>query len=410
MNRLDAAALDAADPLAPLRDEFALPEGVIYLDGNSLGALPKKTAARVAEVIAREWGEGLITSWNSAGWITSPERVGAKIAPLIGAQADEVVAGDSTSVNLYKMLGAALGLRPGRSVIISERGNFPTDLYVIEGLIAQHDDQHVLRTVTPAELAGALDERVAVVVLTHVNYRTGALYDMATVTRQVHDAGALMIWDLCHSAGAVPVDLEGAQADFAVGCGYKYLNGGPGAPAFLYVARRWQDRVQPPLSGWMGHAEPFAFDDHYRPAPGIRRNLCGTPPVVALAALEVGLDIWAKADMAAVRDKSRRLGDLFIERIEARCAGHGLTLAAPRESSRRGSQVSFSHAGGYAIIQALIARGVIADFRSPDVMRFGFTPLYTRYVDVWDAAEALAAVLDSGEWDAPRFHARGAVT
>jgi len=238
MNRSDAAALDAADPLAPLRDEFALPAGVIYLDGNSLGALPKKTAARVAEVITREWGEGLITSWNNAGWIASPERVGAKIAPLIGAQAGEVVAGDTTSVNLYKMLGAALGLRPGRSVIISERGNFPTDLYIIEGLIAQRGDQHVLRTLAPDELAGALDERVAVVVLTHVNYRTGALYDMAAVTRQVHDAGALMVWDLCHSAGAVPVDLEGAQADFAVGCGYKYLNGGPGAPAFLYVAKR----------------------------------------------------------------------------------------------------------------------------------------------------------------------------
>ena len=411
--RQDCLALDAQDPLAPLRDQFALPDGVIYLDGNSLGVLPRATAARVQQVVAHEWGTDLIRSWNTAGWIDLPQRVGNKIAKLVGAGENELVVADSTSVNLFKVLSAALRIvqadAPNRKCIVSERSNFPTDLYIAESLARDHGMRLVL--VEPDEIAQHLNADLAVLMLTQVNYRTGRLHDMAALTKAVHEAGALTVWDLAHSAGALPVDLSGSDADFAVGCGYKYLNGGPGAPAFVWSHPRHAERFWQPLAGWMGHAAPFEFTSNYRPAPGIARYLCGTPPVLSLAALECGVDTVLAADMQALRRKSMALTDLFIELVEARCAGHELQLASPRQAAQRGSQASFAHASaGYPIMQALIARGVIGDFRAPDILRFGFTPLYTRFIDVWDAVEHLVQVLQSGEWREARFNQRAAVT
>ena len=415
MNRQDALALDAADPLAPLRELFHVPAGLIYLDGNSLGVLPRATAARVQQVVAQEWGEGLIRSWNSAGWMDLPARVGDKIARLVGAGTGELVVADSTSVNLFKVLAAALAIAredaPARRTIVSERSNFPTDLYIAESLAAQHGCELVL--VEPEGLAAALDARCAVLMLTHVNYRSGRMHDMAAVTAAAHAAGALVIWDLAHSAGAVPVDLAGSGADFAVGCGYKYLNGGPGAPAFVWAHPRHVERFWQPLAGWIGHAAPFEFTPGYRPAPGIARYQCGTPAVLSLAALECGVDTVLAAEplggMAALRAKSLALTRLFAERVQATCPG--LALASPAADAERGSQVCLSHPDiGYAVVQALIARGVIGDFRAPDVLRFGFTPLYLRHVDAYDAAEHLRQVLERGEWRRPEFNQRRAVT
>ena len=410
LTRARCAALDAQDPLAPLREEFRLPDGVLYLDGNSLGALPRATPDRVAELIEREWGQDLVTSWNKHGWIELPRRIGDKLARLIGAGSGEVVVADSTSVNLFKLLAVALRLAPSRRVILSERDNFPTDLYIAEGLTALLGQGHALRLVESDALAAAIDTETAVVMLTHVNYRTGAMHDMAALTEAAHRAGALMLWDLAHSAGAVPVDLTLAGADFAVGCGYKYLNGGPGAPAFLWVAPQHQERFSQPLSGWLGHAEPFAFEPSYRPAPGIGRFLCGTPPVLSMAALEAGIDVMLAAEPAALREKSIGLTDCFIAAVEQAAEGLGLDLVTPRDAARRGSQVSFRHVAGYPVMQALIQRGVIGDFRAPDILRFGFAPLYTRFVDAWDAAAALVEVLKSRAWDRPEFHRRAAVT
>ena len=431
-SRDDCVALDRADVLAPLRDEFMLPEGVVYLDGNSLGALPKRTPARLAEVASHEWGEGLIRSWNTAGWIELSRRIGDKVAALVGARPGEVSVGDSTSVNLFKALSAAVAMQradaPRRRVILSERGNFPTDLYMAESVAASNGLS--LRVVDGTALAHHLDDDVAVLMLTHVNYRSGRMHRMAETTRAAHDAGALAIWDLAHSAGAVPVDLHGADADFAVGCGYKYLNGGPGAPAFVWAHPRHTERMdreqlRQPLSGWLGHAAPFEFAPSYRPARGIERFVCGTPPVLAMAALECGVDVFAQAEahggMAALRAKSIALAELFIDRVEARCAGLGLDLVTPRDPAQRGSHASFAHGEGYAAMQALIARGVIGDFRagerggddpalSGDLLRFGFTPLYTRFVDVWDAAEQLRDVLTSGAHRVSEFARRSAVT
>lgn len=408
--RDDCVALDHADSLAAHRAAFALPDGVIYLDGNSLGARPQAALARVAEVVDAEWGRDLITSWNRHGWIDLPLRIGDKIARLIGAQPGEVAVADSTSINLFKVLAAALRMRPGRTVVLSERDNFPTDLYTAEGVIGLLGGRHRLRLVDAAALMDAIDGETACVLLTHVNYRTGAMHDMAALTRAAQAGGALMIWDLAHSAGAMPVDLNAAGADFAVGCGYKYLNGGPGAPAFIFVPRRHQAEVVQPLTGWLGHAEPFAFESSYRPAPGIGRALCGTPPVLSLAALEVGVDTVLAADIAALRAKSMALGDLFIRLVEGQGAGFGLGLASPRDAARRGSQVSFHHAHGYPVMQALIARKIIGDFRAPDILRFGFAPLYLRYVDIWDAAAALIEILQTGGWDRPEFKRRATVT
>ncbi|WP_088281603.1 kynureninase [Ideonella sp. A 288] len=425
LTRHDALALDAADPLAPLRAQFDLPEGQIYLDGNSLGVLPRATAARVQAVVTQEWGQGLIGSWNSAGWMTLPQRIGDRIAALVGAGDGELVVADSTSVNLFKVLSAALRLQqadaPQRRVIVSERSNFPTDLYIAESLARDHGC--TLRLVAgPQDLVAALGPDTAVLMLTHVNYRTGWLHDMAALTAAAHAAGALTVWDLAHSAGAVPVALKADGADFAVGCGYKYLNGGPGAPAFVWVNPRHVDRFSQPLSGWLGHAAPFSFVPGYQPAAGISRYLCGTPPVLSLAALECGVDTFHAAapmgGMGAIRAKSLALTRLLIALVDARCAGQGLSLVSPRDDARRGSQVCLSRAeGAYAIVQALIARGVVGDFRAgdaaerlPDILRFGVTPLYTRFVDVWDAVEHLRQVLDSAEWQQPTFQQRKAVT
>lgn len=403
-------ALDAADPLATFGQRFNLPDGLVYLDGNSLGALPRDTPARVARAITDEWGRDLIRSWNTAGWMDMPMRVGDKIGRLIGALPGETVCADSTSINVFKALSAALRLNPGRKVILSEPDNFPTDLYMAQGLTGLLNDGHRLVLKTPDEIEAALNADTAVLMLTHVNYRSGRMHDMARLTEKAHAVGALVVWDLAHSAGAVPVDLTAAGADMAVGCGYKYLNGGPGAPAFIMVAGRHQARFSQPLSGWLGHADPFAFSVDYRPAAGIGRALCGTPAVLNMTALECGLDVMLEADQGAMRAKSLALTDLFIAEVEARGAGRGLSLLTPREHHLRGSQVSFAHAEGYAIMQALIARGVIGDFRAPDILRFGFTPLYTRYADAWKAAGALADILATEEWDRPEFKARKKVT
>lgn len=433
---LDCQQLDAQDRLRPLRQQFSLPEGVIYLDGNSLGVLPKTAAARVAEVVTREWGQDLIRAWNSAGWFSLPQRLGDKIARLIGADPGEVVATDSTSINLFKVLSAALAMAaqdaPGRKRIVSERSNFPTDLYIAQALCKERG--YELQLVEPDEIAAALTSDVAVLMLTHVNYRTGAMHDMAALTALAHQAGALAVWDLAHSAGAVPVALTAAHADFAVGCGYKYLNGGPGAPAFVWVNPKHADRFWQPLAGWWGHAAPFEFTPDYRPAAGINRYLCGTQPILSLAALECGLDVFVAAEslggMAALRAKSLALSDLFIQLVEQRCSGHGLGLATPLEHAQRGSQVCLtrdqgsdgSSSGAFAIVQALIARGVIGDFRAgdpstgsarparPDILRFGFTPLYIGFEEVWIAVEHLKQVLESGEWKRPEFNQKHAVT
>lgn len=410
IDRTNCEQRDRDDPLARFRERFRLPAALIYLDGNSLGPLPANLARHLAGVIEQDWGEGLIRSWNEAGWIDAPVRVGDRIAPLIGARPGEVVAADSTSVNLFKLLAGALGLRAGRKVILTEHRNFPTDLYIMQGLIALAERGYELRRVDADDLVDALDGDVAVVALTHVNYRTARLHDMAALTAAAHDAGALILWDLAHSVGAVPIDLTGARADLAVGCGYKYLNGGPGAPAFLFVSRELQAGLHQPLSGWMGHASPFDFEADYRPADGIARNLCGTPPMLSLLALECALEIWRDVDLAVLRDKSIALTELFIALVERQSAEFGLRLASPRVPAERGSQVSFSHRQGYAIMQALIARGVIGDFRSPDLLRFGFAPLYIRYVDVWDAAAILTDVLRSRAWDDPAFKQRAVVT
>ena len=407
-----ALARDAEDRLAPHRHAFALPDGVIYLDGNSLGALPRNVAARVASTLEGEWGQGLIRSWNEAGWIDLPARVGARIAPLIGADPACVIAADSTTVNLFKTVSAALALRPDRRRIVTETRNFPTDNYIAEGVIRQCGGRHELVHAADADaVIASLDADTALLMLSHVNYRDGAVHDMAGLTRAAHEAGALVIWDLAHSAGVLPLDLAGCDVDFAVGCGYKFLNGGPGAPAFLYAAARHHGGFAQPLSGWFGHADPFGFDPHYRPARDITQYLCGTPPVISMVALEAALELWNKVDLRDVHAKSQALTDFFIELVEARCGGHGLTLVSPRNAARRGAQVSLSHpTAGYAIISALIADGVIGDFRAPDILRFGFAPLYTRFADVWHAVDRLAAILDGRLWDRPEFHARRTVT
>ncbi|WP_166366579.1 kynureninase [Pseudomonas akapageensis] len=407
--------LDQADPLAPLRDEFALPEGVIYLDGNSLGARPHAALARATQMIEEEWGQGLIRSWNTAQWSTLSTRLGDKLAGLIGAGKGEVAITDTTTVNLFKILAAALRVQadraPKRKVILSELHNFPADLYVIEGLADLLQQGYELRLIErPEDLPGQLNDEVALTLLTHVNYKTGHMYDMAATTALVHDHGALALWDLAHSAGAVPVDLKAANADYAIGCTYKYLNGGPGSPAFVWVKPALCDQAWQPLSGWWGHARQFAMEPHYEPASGITRYLCGTQPLVSLGMVECGLDIYAKTDMQALRRKSLALTDLFIDLVETRCGHFPLTLVTPRAHAERGSHVSFEHPHGYAVMQALIARGVIGDYREPQIMRFGFTPLYTSFSDVGEAVEVLFDILDNETWRDARFQTRHSVT
>jgi len=400
---------DAGDPLANFRAQFHLPPGVIYLDGNSLGALPLATPGLVNLALHQQWGDSLIRSWNVHDWIGAPRRLGDKIASLIGADSGEVLVADSTSVNLFKLLAAALAHQPGRRTILSESGNFPTDLYMAEGLTKMLDGRR-LRTVAADAILDAIDDDVAVLMLTHVHYKTGRKLDMAAITAAAQAKGALVLWDLSHSAGAIPVDLNGCGADLAVGCGYKYLNGGPGAPAFLFVAERWQDKLQSPLAGWMGHARPFDFIDAYEPKAGIDRFACGTPPMLSLLALEQGVDLMRMADPELVARKAEGLSALFVNSVETLCAGLGLNLISPRRFADRGSHVSFAHEQAYAVCQALIARGVIGDFRAPDAVRFGFTPLYTSYADVWAAADILAEVLTTRAWDRPEYRARARVT
>lgn len=406
----DCAEMDARDPLAHARGRFIIPDDAIYLDGNSLGALPRSAPGRVAQVMLQEWGEDLIRSWNKNDWIGLPARLGARLAPLIGAAPDEVVVADSTSVNLFKLAAAAIRMQAPRRVILTERSNFPTDLYVLQGLEELLGDTVTLRMVAREELEIALNEGVALLALTHVDFRTGEIQDMKRLTAAAHAYGALALWDLSHSAGAMELHLDADGADLAIGCGYKYLNGGPGAPAYLFVARAYQSALRQPLSGWMGHAAPFEFGEHYRPADGMRRLLCGTPPVLSMAAFEEGLKTFDGIDMSALRAKSRALGDLFLTLLESRCAGAGFEIACPKSSERRGSQVSFRHPEGYAIMQALIENNVIGDFRSPDFLRFGFAPLYTRYVDVWNAVDRLVTIMSEELWREARYQVRAAVT
>ena len=401
-----ARCLDAGDPLKEFRERFDVPDGVIYLDGNSLGCLPKATPERLEQVVREEWGRDLIRSWNSAGWIDLSSKIGTKIAPLIGARADEVIACDSTSINLFKLISAALAMRPGRKVVLSEPGNFPTDLYMIEGLERQGLAE---RRLAPREaLADAPDGDVALLLLTHTHYKTGELFDMAALTHAAHEAGALVLWDLSHSGGALPVDLNGCEADFAVGCGYKYFNGGPGAPAYAFVAERHLKAARQPLTGWMGHAAPFAFSDDYKAAPGVEKLLCGTPPILGLAALEVGVDLVAEIGVDRLYEKSQALSEFFRQCLSER--GVVLDLVSPTDPDARGSQLSFRHDEAYAICQALIARGVIGDFRDPDILRFGFAPAYLRFEDMAEAATHLAEVLETREWQREEFRERAAVT
>jgi kynureninase len=404
---LDAVrALGAADPLRAFRDRFHLPEGVVYLDGNSLGAMPKAAAGRVRETVEAEWADELIRSWNSRGWIEAPQRVGAKIAALIGARPNEVIVADSTSVNLYKLIVAAAAPAPERRGLLTEAGNFPTDLHIARG--AAELAGLALEAAERDSIEARLGQDANLLLLTHVHYKGGERFDMAAVTAKAKAAGARAIWDLSHSAGAVPLDLNGAGVELAVGCGYKYLNGGPGAPAFLYVAEALQERLVSPLRGWMGHAAPFAFTDDYAPAAGITRFLAGTPPILGLAALEAGVESFDGADMAALWAKSVKLFDLFADLVAERCPE--LRCISPREPDRRGSHISFAHGHAFEICQALIADGVIGDFRAPDILRFGLTPLYLGFEDIWTAVDRLRAILDTGRWREPRFAVRGKVT
>ncbi|WP_416897705.1 MAG: kynureninase [Minwuia sp.] len=396
------------DRALPWKDCFVLPEGVIYLDGNSLGPLPVAAVRRVAQAVEAEWGGRLIRGWNDAGWMAQPAKLGDRIGRLIGAPAGSVVLGDTLSIKVYQALAAALSMRPERRVVLSDTGNFPTDLYMAEGLIRQTGQEHELRLAEPEAVEAAIDDRVAAVLLTEVDYRTGRKHDMRGITEAAHRSGAVMIWDLAHSAGAVEVDLAASNAEFAAGCTYKYLNAGPGAPAFIYVRPDLAEQAEPVLQGWLGHAEPFAFETGYRPGPGIERMRVGTPPVLQMAALEAALDIWDMVDMASLRRRSIELSELFIAEVESACPH--LRLVSPREPSERGSQVSFAFDQGYAAMQALIARGVIGDFRAPDIMRFGITPLYLDEGDVCRAAAIIAEVMASRAYEAPEFQVRAKVT
>ena len=404
-------AMDEADPLRVFRSRFALPAGVIYLDGNSLGAASHEVFAEVRQAAMEEWGNGLIRSWNSAGWFHLPLELGDRIGRLIGAAEGQTIVTDSTSINIYKTLHAALAIRPGRNVIVAEGDSFPTDLYMAEGVASTRPGLKLrLEGRDAGTIEELIDENVAVVLINHVNYKSGELRDMAALTKRIQAAGALVIWDLCHSAGALPVDLDGAGADFAVGCTYKYLNGGPGAPAFIYAAKRHHASIVQPLSGWWSHARPFAFEQSFDGDAGIKRFLCGTQPILSLRALKGALSIWDEVDMNALRQKSVALTDLFIRLVEAKCGQYGVELETTRDGEKRGSQVSFIHGNAYEVMQALIERGVIGDFRAPSTLRFGFTPLYVGYRDVWRAVTVLEDILSSGSWREARFAVRTAVT
>ncbi len=410
LNKEQFEHLDSEDSLAQYRSNFSLPEGIIYLNGNSLGAMPGKALDIAKRTITDEWAKDLIKCWNTADWFHLPQRLGNLLAGIIGADDDEVVVTDSTGINLFKVMAAALSLRPERNVIVMEGSNFPTDNYMTQGLIKLLGDRHTIRFAEKDEIMEAIDEDVAVVSLTNVHYKTGHMLDMQAITEKTHAMGAISIWDLCHSAGAMQVDLNGCNADFAVGCTYKYLNGGPGSPAFIFAAKRHHDNALQPLTGWHGHASPFAFERDYRPATGINQMLSGTQSVVSLAMVEAGLDITANASMEAIREKSKKMGDLFVELVESRCGEFGFSLISPRDPNQRGSQVSFDHENGYPIMRALIDRQVLGDFRAPECLRFGFAPLYLRYVDIWDSVEILKYIMQNEIWKKPEFNEKLAVT
>ena len=394
--------------ILPRKDRFEIPQGVIYLDGNSLGVLPKGAVERAGKVISDEWGQQLIRAWNNAGWMDLPRVVGDRIAGLIGAPAGSVATGDTLSIKVYQALDAALKMRPDRRIILSDAGNFPTDLYMAQGLIGTKDKGYELRTPAPEDVTAYINDEVAVVMLTHVDYRSGRMHDMKAVTEAAHAAGAVVVWDLAHSAGALELDLLGSNAEFAVGCTYKYLNGGPGAPAFIYARPDIVEGIDPALSGWLGHDAPFAMELDYRPAMSTERLRVGTPPILQLSVLQEALKVWDGVDMGELRTASMRLCDLFINEVEKRCPS--LTLASPRDAADRGSQVSFAFEHGYPVIQALIDLGVIGDFRAPDIMRFGFTPLYIDESDVIAAAEILQNVLETEAWKDPKYQTRSRVT
>ena len=404
-------AMDAADPLRAMRDRFVLPQGVIYLDGNSLGAASINVFDEIETAAKQEWARDLIRAWNTARWFDMPVDLGDRLGRLIGAAPGQSVVCDTTSINIYKVLHAALAMRPERSVIVAEGDSFPTDLYMAEGVASTRPGTVLkLEGIDASTIEELIDSQVAVILVNHVNYKSGRLRDMAALTRKAHEAGALIVWDLCHTAGALPVDLDGSNADFAIGCTYKYLNGGPGAPAFIYAAKRHHGDIRQPLSGWWGHARPFAFEQGYAAGTGIRRFLCGTQPVLSMRALKGALDLWDDVDMTAVRRKSVALTDLFIRLVEGKCGGFGLELESPRNGAERGSQVSFTHPHGYQVMRALIERGVIGDFRAPSTMRFGFTPLYVSYRDVWHAVGVLEDILRTGAWREARFAVKTTVT
>jgi kynureninase len=401
---------DKQDSLASFRGQFELADGLIYLNGNSLGVLPTAAKTRMQEVISTEWGTGLIRSWNAHSWINLPQRIGGKLAKIVGAKEHEVIVCDSTSINLFKLAAAAIKLNPGRTKIVTEPGNFPTDLYILNGVKNFIGQQIEIVTVPSHEITQHIDSDTALVCLTHVHYKSGTMLDMAAITKAAHDQGALMMWDLSHSTGAVPVDLNKAHADLAVGCGYKYLNGGPGAPAFLYVAEQHIEKLQQPLTGWFGHANAFAMSDDYEAASGIEKTLCGTTPVIAASALEVGVDIMCQVDFAQLREKSLSLSEHFIKLMEPLCEKYGFELATPLEPSQRGSQVSYKHSEGYAIMQALIHQNIIGDFRAPEILRFGFAPLYVQFIDLWNTVQALDTIMRNETWNRPEFKTRSKVT
>ena len=409
ITRDDCAAMDASDELAGVRDTFTLAEGEIYLDGNSLGPVSRNVSLRVNEVVGDEWAKGLVRSWNDAGWMDMPLRLGDRVAPLIGAKTGEVLVADTLTFMLAKLIGGALNLRPERHVVLTDRDNFHSDLYIVEAMAARAGRPITVKPMAREEILGALNEDVALVMLTHVDFRSGEMLDLHSITKSVHDVGALMLWDFAHSTGAVPLDVEGADVDFAAGCGYKYLNGGPGAPAFCYVRTSWQGQLKNPLPGWLGHARPFDFEPSYEPASGMRAFVTSSPSIVALAALDGALDVFDHASMQQIRRKSLALTDLFIELVEAMLPDV-FEIITPRDHARRGSQVSMSHPDAYGIVQALIARGVTGDFRAPDVARFGFTPLYVRFVDVYDAVDILLDVMNTKAYAEPAFSVRKSVT
>ena len=408
--RSELESLDQSDPLAAFRDEFFLPDDVIYLNGNSLGAMPLAAAGRAKRVIEHEWAEGLIGSMNTAGWYELPSTLGRKIAPIVGANPDEVVMTDAVGINLYKVVSAALKMQPDRRIVVMEGSNFPTNNYMVQGLLAELDKGYTIRFAEADEIMDAIDEDVAAICITHVHYKTGHIHDMAAITKKAHAVGAAAVWDLCHSVGAMPVDLNGCNVDFAVGCTYKYVNCGPGAPSLLFVAERHHGKYTQPLTGWYGHADPFGFERDYRPVGDVRQMLTGTQATASLSIAEIGIDIMLRADMQQIREKSMRMTDLFIELVEERCGDYGFELISPRNAEQRGSHVSFHNDDGYSIIRAMHDQGVVCDFRAPGKMRFGFAPLYIRYVDVWDAADRLHNILTNDTWKEPKYQVRATVT